>query len=180
MYFTVLKRAVMSDTGLRPMNRADLEQVLAWRNHPDVRRFMYTTHEISLDEHRHWFERTTLDSNTHFRIYEKGGKAFGFIKICKTRSPQIADWGFYMSPDAPKGISGLLGNETLKYAFNELKLHKLCGQVLGFNDRSIAFHKRLGFIEEGRLREQHFDGTHYHDVVCFGLLAQEWQPQEVK
>lgn len=162
------------------MGRADLEQVLAWRNHPEVRRFMYTTHEISLDEHRHWFERTSLDPNTHLRIYEKDGEAFGFINICKTRSPHIADWGFYISPDAPKGIGGLLGNEALKFAFNELKLHKLCGQALGFNDRSISFHKRLGFVEEGCLREQHFDGTHYHDVVCFGLLTQEWQPQEVK
>jgi len=158
------------------MTMADLEQVMAWRNHSEVRRFMYTTHEISLDEHRHWFERSSLDPSTYLRIYEKDGEATGFVNISKTRSPQIADWGFYVSPDAPKNIGGLLGDEALNFAFNELKLHKLCGQVLGFNDRSIAFHKRLGFIEEGCLREQHFDGTNYHDVVCFGILAEEWRP----
>lgn len=170
----------MSKTGLRAVTMEDLEQMLAWRNHPEVRRFMYTTHEISWDEHRHWFERTNRNPNTHLRIYEKDDEATGFVNISKTRSPQIADWGFYVSPDAPKGIGSSLGDETLKFAFNELKLHKLCGQALVFNDRSIAFHKRLGFIEEGRLREQHFDGTNYHDVVYFGLLANEWQPQEVK
>jgi len=170
----------MSKTGLRPMTSEDLEQVLAWRNHPEVRRFMYTTHEISLDEHRYWFERTNRDPNTHLRIYEKDSEAVGFVNVSRTRSPEIADWGFYVSPAAPKGIGGSLGSEALNFSFNELKLHKLCGQALGFNERSIAFHKRLGFIEEGRLREQHFDGTNYHDVVCFGLLASEWQPQEVK
>jgi len=33
---------------------------------------------------------------------------------------------------------------------------------------------RLGFQREGVLRQQHFDGQQYHDVVCFGLLANEW------
>ena len=37
--------------------------VLAWRNHPAVRGFMLTQHEISLDEHRQWFARVKLDKN---------------------------------------------------------------------------------------------------------------------
>lgn len=41
---------------IRPMVYADLERVLAWRNHPDVRRYMYTQHEITLDEHQRWYE----------------------------------------------------------------------------------------------------------------------------
>lgn len=170
----------MSESKLRPMTTADLEEVLAWRNHPDVRSFMYTTHEISRDEHRNWFERTNLDPTVHLQIFERVGKAVGFVNISKTRSPQVAAWGFYLSPEAPKGTGRALGEAALKFAFDELKFHKLCGQVLRFNERSIAFHKRLGFLEEGCLREQHFDGTNYHDVVCFGLLANEWQPQQVK
>lgn len=166
----------MSESKLRPMTIVDLEQVLVWRNHPDVRNFMYTTHGISPDEHRNWFERTNLDPTVHLQIYERGGKALGFVNISETRSSRVADWGFYLSPEAPKGTGGALGKAALKFAFAELKLHKLCGQALGFNERSVAFHKRLGFIEEGCLREQHFDGTNYHDVVCFGLLANEWRP----
>lgn len=170
----------MSETKLRPMAVSDLEMVLGWRNHPKVRCFMYTTHEISLNEHRNWFEKTRADPNTYLLIFEKDGIASGFVNISKSRSPQIADWGFYVAPDAPKGIGSSLGDEVMKFAFNELKLHKMCGQALGFNDPSISFHERLGFTEEGRLRDQHFDGKNYHDVVCFGLLADEWQPQEIK
>lgn len=145
-----------------------------------MRRFMYSTHEISLEEHCKWFERTLRNPDIHLKIFEIQGEALGFVNISKTRCPQIADWGFYISPEAPKGTGGALGDETLRFAFKELKLHKLCGQALEFNERSIAFHKRLGFIEEGRLREQHFDGTYYYDVVCLGLLAKDWQPREVK
>lgn len=42
---------------LRPMTEADLAQVLAWRNHPDIRANMYTQHEITMAEHRAWWDR---------------------------------------------------------------------------------------------------------------------------
>lgn len=167
----------MVDHDLRPMTESDLEQVLQWRNHPDVRRYMYTTHEIRLEEHRKWFANASTNSAIELLIYEQDGKAQGFVNIAWTRCPEVADWGFYLAPDAPKGSGGELGKQALNYAFAQLGLHKLCGQALGFNQRSIAFHRRLGFTEEGCLREHHFDGEYFHDVVCFGLLNREWQEQ---
>ena len=46
---------------IRPIIHADLELVLAWRYHIDVRRFMHTQHEITLVEHLSWFERALKD-----------------------------------------------------------------------------------------------------------------------
>lgn len=160
---------------VRPMDAADLETVLAWRNHPEVRRYMYTQHEISLDEHARWFERAAQDPNRHLLIFEGEGAPLGFINIRQIAAGGIADWGFYAAPDAPKGTGRQLGQAALQYAFSTAGLHKLCGQALGYNERSIRFHQSLGFQQEGILRQQHFDGQHYHDVVCFGLLANEWR-----
>jgi len=160
---------------LRPMASEDLEQVLAWRNHEDVRRYMYTQHEIALHEHRQWFERASQDKNRHLLIFENDGAAHGFINIHLIAAGDIADWGFYAAPDAPKGTGRALGQATLQHAFTQIGVHKLCGQALVYNERSIKFHLSLGFHQEGVLREQHFDGQAYHDVVCFGLLAREWR-----
>ncbi|RBW49319.1 UDP-4-amino-4,6-dideoxy-N-acetyl-beta-L-altrosamine N-acetyltransferase [Marinobacter sp. F3R11] len=157
------------------MTEADLELVLYWRNHSEVRRYMYTTHEIGFDEHRKWFAGARRNPAVDLMIYESEGKARGFVNITRTRCKEVADWGFYLSPDAPKGTGRSLGSQALVYAFGQLGLHKVCGQALGFNERSIAFHKALGFMEEGRLRDQHFDGNDFHDVVCLGLLKCEWQ-----
>ena len=165
----------MTEHRLRPMTEADLEQVLLWRNHPEVRRYMYTTHEIGLEEHRNWFTRVSGNPAVNLLIYEHHGQPCGFVNITRGRCSEVADWGFYLSPDARKGTGRSLGKQALNYAYGGLALHKVCGQALGFNERSIAFHKALGFIEEGRLRDQHFDGAVYHDVVCFGLLDHEWQ-----
>ena len=159
---------------VRPLALADLERVLAWRNHSEVRRYMYTQHEISLDEHLRWFERVQEDPRKHVLIYEVDHLPLGFVHFSELGTSKVADWGYYAAPDAPKGTGRALGQAALDYAFKEIKLFKVCGQAIGFNARSIRFHQTLGFQQEGILRDQHFDGERYHDVVCFGLLRQEW------
>ncbi|WP_336604946.1 UDP-4-amino-4,6-dideoxy-N-acetyl-beta-L-altrosamine N-acetyltransferase [Stutzerimonas stutzeri] len=160
---------------VRPMTAADLEKVLAWRNHPDIRRYMYTQHEISLEEHARWFEKASRDAGLHLLVFESGAMPFGFVKIQQIAPGGVGEWGFYAAPDAPKGTGRQLGLAALRYAFTKAAMHKLCGQAMIYNERSIRFHQTLGFQKEGLLRQHHFDGLSYHDVVCFGLLANEWQ-----
>ncbi len=160
---------------VRLMRHGDLEQVLAWRNDANVRRYMYTQHEISLEEHAHWFERASQDPKRHLLIFEHGSQPLGFVSLHETGAGGIADWGFYTAPEAPKGTGRLLGSCALDHAFTRLQLHKICGQALAYNERSIQFHQRLGFRQEGVLREQHYDGVQYHNVICFGLLVSDWQ-----
>lgn len=170
----------MSRQRVRTMTLADLESVLAWRNHPDIRRYMYTQHEISLAEHRDWFERASLDPHKHLLIFESDGAPMGFINFSQLGGSAVADWGFYIAPDAPKGSGRALGNLAVEYGFRQINLHKICGQALAFNERSVNFHRKMGFQQEGILRDQHFDGERYHSVVCFGLLCHEWQPYQGK
>jgi UDP-4-amino-4,6-dideoxy-N-acetyl-beta-L-altrosamine N-acetyltransferase len=156
------------------MTEEDLQQVLFWRNHPDVRRYMYSQHEISLEEHARWFSRASQDPGRHLLLFEIDRIPRGFFQTHQIASGGIAEWGFYAAPDAPKGAGRALGEAALQYAFETVGLHKLCGQALAHNERSIHFHLSLGFQREGFLRQQHFDGERYHDVMCFGLLASEW------
>lgn len=167
--------AAVAHQRVRPMTYEDLEQVLAWRNHEEVRRYMYSQHEISLVEHAGWFERASQDPSRYLLVFENNTVPLGFINLHRIGPGGVADWGFYAAPDAPKGTGHQLGREVLRYAFGKLELHKLCGQALAYNERSIKFHLGFGFRQEGILRDQHFDGQGYHDVVCFGLLAAEWR-----
>ena len=161
---------------IRSMVHADLELVLTWRNHPEIRRYMFTQHEITLGEHQRWFERTLKDQKKHLFIFEEGQQPLGFVNFNETGDGGVADWGFYVAPDAPKGSGQKLGCAALNHAFTYLNLHKVNGQALDYNDRSIQFHQTLGFLKEGILREQNFDGKSYQDVICFGLLGHEWCP----
>lgn len=160
---------------MRPMIHGDLMRVLAWRNHPDVRRYMYTQHEINPTEHQLWFESSLLDKKKHLLIFEINQNPVGFVNLNENGGNGMASWGFYLAPDAPQGSGLQLGRAALNHAFIQLNLKKLNGEALSYNHRSIQFHKRLGFREEGTLRDKHFDGEHYHHVICFGLLCQEWK-----
>lgn len=164
----------MSDFNLRIMTKDDLDKVLLWRNHPDIRRFMYSTHEITREEHHNWFSRTKTNPSIYLLIFEHEHVGLGFANVTIGKYPSVADWGFYLAPNAPRGTGGMMGRQVLDFAFSELRLSKVCGQVLDFNDRSVRYHQTLGFKVEGRLRKQHcIDGV-YHDVICFGLLETEW------
>jgi UDP-4-amino-4,6-dideoxy-N-acetyl-beta-L-altrosamine N-acetyltransferase len=163
-----------SGARLRPMALDDLEQVRVWRNHPDIRRHMFSQHEISADEHRRWFEQCARDERRHVLIFESQGTASGFVSFHQTAEGGIADWGFYSAPQAARGSGQQLGAAALRHAFERLGFHKVCGRALSGNLPSVKLHRRLGFREEGVLREQHFDGGRYHDVVYFGLLRAEW------
>ncbi|MFL5798055.1 MAG: GNAT family N-acetyltransferase [Actinomycetota bacterium] len=79
---------------------------------------------------------------------------------------RTGEWGRGYGTDASK--------VTIRYGFQELNLHRIWLDVFGYNDRAAALYRRLGFTEEGRLREHlERDGRH-HDVVLMGLLRSEW------
>jgi len=164
----------MHEGELRPMNVNDLEQVLAWRNHPSINRYMLTQHEISEEEHRQWFVRASEAPDKHLLIFEMAGVPLGFVHFTGGVSTSSADWGFYTAVDAPKGSGRKLGKLALDYAFGQAGFHKVCGQALDNNQASIRLHLALGFKQEGVLRQQHYIGGIYHDMICFGLLRNEW------
>lgn len=170
----------MSDACLiRKVTEQDLPVVLAWRNHADVRRYMYTQHEISLDEHLTWFAKASQDPSRSLLIVEEAAQAIGYVQFSNIEAGGIADWGFYARPDAPKGAGRKLGTMALSHAFGPLKLHKVCGNAIASNHASIAFHQRLGFQLEGVLRDQQRIEGAYHSLHCFGLLSAEWQTKSV-
>lgn len=159
---------------LRPLHTDDLDLVRQWRNSEAVRRWMFSTNTITEQEHREWFEKNANNPLRHLLVYTEGDTSLGFVNISVNASSKNAEWGFYIAPDAPAGTGHRLGKAALAHAFEKLALYKVYGHVLHFNQRSIRFHEKLGFVQEGRLRHDHFDGNAYHDVVIFGLLRTDY------
>lgn len=167
-----------SNSNIRIMNHQDLDLVLCWRNHHDVRPFMYSQHEIARNEHEDWFHKMSEDPATHALIFEIECNPCGFVQFKVMEKGRVAEWGFYLGPNAPRGAGRKLGRKGLDYAFGSLGCNKVRGQALAHNDRSIRFHLLLGFREEELSREHYCNDERYHDVVQFGLTKAEWQQVE--
>jgi ribosomal-protein-serine acetyltransferase len=63
----------------------------------------------------------------------------------------------------------------IDYAFNELKLNRIemrCGVE---NKKSRKIPEKLGFREEGVIRQAGWLHDHFVDYVIYGMLASEWQ-----
>lgn len=60
------------------------------------------------------------------------------------------------------------------YGFREMGLNRIQLHVFAYNARARATYRKVGFVEEGVLRETVFhDGT-FHDEVVMSVLARDW------
>ncbi|MFE7467406.1 GNAT family N-acetyltransferase [Streptomyces sp. NPDC057499] len=62
----------------------------------------------------------------------------------------------------------------LRHMFEERRFHKCQARILAYNTASLALHQRLGFVEEGRLREHVYVSGRHQDLVVMGILAEEF------
>jgi len=156
------------------MTADDLARVLRWRNHPGVRAFMFTRHEISPPEHARWFARADADPDRHLLIYEIDGEPLGFASVARGADSGVADWGFYLAPGAPRGSGTALGAAVLDHAFRVLGLDQVRGEALAFNTASLRMHEKLGFRRTGERRQPDERGEGEQAVICFALQREEW------
>ncbi|MFD9441496.1 GNAT family N-acetyltransferase [Streptomyces sp. NPDC060006] len=85
------------------------------------------------------------------------------------------EYGITMGADhRRKGYATEAAVMLLRFMFAERRFHKCEARVFAHNEASLALQRRLGFTEEGRLRDHvFFDGRH-HDLILMGMLADEF------
>ena len=169
-----------SITGLRAVERADLGQLLEWRNRPDYRRFFREHRELSSEQQNAWFENTVLrDPATRmFSIIEiSNGRLLGACGLCYIDwLNKNADFSIYIGADNLY-IDGKFAPDAarvlISHAFGELGMHRLWAEVYDFDEAKQDFFKGLGFSLDGRHRETHWGEGRWNDSLFFGLLASE-------
>lgn len=91
-------------------------------------------------------------------------------------SNKVAYIGYWLGEGYQgKGIMTAVAKELTDYAFNYYKMNKVEITAAEFNHRSRAIPKRLGFVEEGKLRQKEWINDHFVDHIVYGMLADEWK-----
>jgi RimJ/RimL family protein N-acetyltransferase len=62
----------------------------------------------------------------------------------------------------------------LRYMYHERRYQKCNLGVYAYNKRAIAFYRHLGFVDEGRLRSNHFTDGEYYDEILLGMIREEF------
>ncbi|MFI6919767.1 GNAT family N-acetyltransferase [Nonomuraea spiralis] len=68
----------------------------------------------------------------------------------------------------------------LDHAFATTPLHRISLGVYAFNDRARHVYKKIGFVEEGVLRDDLLWDGEWHDAVTMSVLRPEWQARSRK
>jgi len=68
----------------------------------------------------------------------------------------------------------------LQYGFDVLNLHRVEADIDPRNESSSRILERLGFQQEGLLRERWIVGDEVSDTAYYGLLRSEWQPPALR
>ena len=167
---------------LRAFDKMDGAAIASWTENAEYMRLVDT------DAARPW----TAEQATGFYVAEKpdphsytfalctlaDDRLIGFVSLHSIEWNNAAavlsigigdpgDWGKGYGSDALRVI--------LRYAFCELNLHRVGLDVISSNARAIRAYEKVGFRQEGRVREAvHRDGQRY-DRVFMGILRDEWQ-----
>ncbi len=114
------------------------KEVLDWRNHSEIRKWMYDKNEISLQKHLNFIENMPKN-----RIYLKVDD-LGVINF-KILNDKV-ELGIHKNPNKQK-VGKILLDIAIKYAFDELKTKKITLYVFEDNIKAINLYKKFNFIE---------------------------------
>jgi UDP-4-amino-4,6-dideoxy-N-acetyl-beta-L-altrosamine N-acetyltransferase len=163
---------------LRDLVPDDKDRILAWRNSPDVRAYMYTDHVISPDEHARWWASIPGDARRSYWIIEAGGAPVGLANLydIDPRHRRCA-WAYYLADPAVRGmgLGSFVEYWMLQQVFETMGLHKLWCEVLASNEPVWRLHETFGFRQEARLRDHVEKAGQFEDVLGLGILEHEWR-----
>jgi len=147
------------------------------RNQEDVRKFMYTSHEISEAEHEGWLASLVGNPRQSVFVAMLDGVLAGVVALSAINALQkTADWAFYLDPRLQgKGLGSRVEFWMLDHAFNEAGLEKLNCEVLASNTAVVKMHQKFGFQVEGVRRQNIIKDGQRVDVVLLGITQAEWR-----
>jgi RimJ/RimL family protein N-acetyltransferase len=167
---------------LRRYEKEDLDRVLGWINDREITRFLSARYPFSRAQEEDWIDRVSkqppseglslaielLSDSRHIGSiglhevrWEDRHTTLGIVigeKDC---------WGKGYGTDAIVTL--------LRFAFNEMNLHRVTLDVLTDNDRAIASYRKCGFVPEGTLRQAYYQEGRYKDLLTMGVLAEEFR-----
>lgn len=165
---------------LRKLSSEDAATYHEWRNDLEVMHYTSQSLDVFTLADTESFINSIAESTTSksYIIEEiKSGKPIGItslinIDFANRNAECIIDIGDknYWS----KGFGREAFQLLIEFAFKELNLHKVVLRVFSFNERAINLYQKLGFDEEGRLKEQLYRNGAWHDVVFMGFLKRDY------
>jgi RimJ/RimL family protein N-acetyltransferase len=169
----------MSLVTLRPLAETDVDHIMTWVNRPEIvgNLAAFSGAPMTREDELAWIRRTLASGDRVWSIVATDdGRYLGQIGIHQIHArSKVGRFGVVIATreEMGKGYGSAAIRAGLDRGFGELGLHKLWLMVFRSNERGQRLYKKLGFVEEGILREEYFHEGGWHDMVRMSMLAHE-------
>jgi RimJ/RimL family protein N-acetyltransferase len=162
---------------LKGTDETDVSYAHSWRNDPKIRQWCRQYTDLSVSENRTWWDTLSTRRDVKFFGIETT-KEGGSVGICGFTSinhvNQNAEFSLYIDPEDHGSGYGKDALYTLvRHGFEDFNFHRIWGEVFEGNHAKEMF-KKLGFQEEGKLRDSYFREGRWIDSYIVGLIREDF------
>jgi UDP-2,4-diacetamido-2,4,6-trideoxy-beta-L-altropyranose hydrolase len=153
------------------LNENDKLQALNMRNHPKIKKWMYSRNSISEENHFGFIKNLEIDMERRYFLVKQKDNIIGSINLSKIIFENSVELGIYTNPFLQsKGAGKILESAASHYAFIELDVEKIKLEVFPGNERAIRFYNKCGFkcIDTKKINQENI--ICMEKIKAFGMV----------
>ncbi|MCA1054117.1 GNAT family N-acetyltransferase [Rossellomorea aquimaris] len=167
---------------LRELTLEDVEDRYQWCLDQEVTKYLNMPNKyppFSREETKAWIDMCIKRTNGYEQkaIETEEGNHIGWVDLKNIdKQNHHAELGIAIGDQAywGKGYGLSAMKEMLQYGFDHLGLNKIWLRVEVDNDKAIKSYKRMGYVEEGVLRQDRLRNGAYVDRLRMSILKDEF------
>ena len=154
---------------------------LVEKNREILKKWLHWIPEVKTEKDSKKFIVDSKKDYEKLEAFEMGlwenGKLIGCLGIHGVdKQNRKASLGYWLSKDSQgKGIMTKSLRRLVRFGFEELDLNRIDLLAGAGNAKSRAIAKRLGFSEEGILRDYEYVEQHFINLVVYSFLSKEYR-----
>ncbi len=162
MNYNIFEKAY-SFTSFIDLKPDEVEKVWGWRNHESIRKWMYHTEIIPIENHLKFIEKLSDAKDKIYFLVKRENVPLGVFSIIDINNDQ-GEWGYYIAPEYHNQNFGVeFYYYALKYVFESLNFKKIIGFALLENKPANSLNDLFGFTkiivnknENGKTHEYYY------------------------
>jgi RimJ/RimL family protein N-acetyltransferase len=161
------------------VNVTDAERMVAALEPDATRNLKFFSAPVSIERQRAYLEKVMRNPAERLWGVEADGTLVGTVGLHEIDEHlRTARLGLlvFRKDDRGKGHGKAAIRAALAVAFDptQLDLNKVYLNVFAENVRSRTMYAKMGFVQEGVLRQEYLLDGAYHDMVRMSMLRSEW------
>lgn len=168
---------------LRAFELEDYKIINKWRKNEEITKLVGgNKYFISSERDRKWVEEKIFNDKINIYLaicFKETDEMIGYLSVVNIDwRNRNAEWGGIIIGDKEfrkKGLAKESAYLMLDYIFNELGLHRFYGYWLTSHKKSIQMGLKLGFKQEGILRECLYKNNKFNNLNILSILKKEFE-----